>query len=126
LQRAEQQREVLKNKRAESARRGADLICNWICQQQISGPDGESIIEAVRREFAVRDQVGNLPPLPNRAAPPLPELIKRSRPETAFPDDASTVDWYHEWLSRWAYFAFRDPVVRDQALEDALERQWKR
>jgi hypothetical protein len=126
MQRAAQKDQELLSKRARSTRRGTDLICDWICEQQISGPDGELIIEEVRREFATRNQLNKNPEYPKRAAPPLPELIKRRRPERPLPKDESSIDWYHEWLFRWSFFAFRDAVVRDQALEKALERQWKR
>ena len=126
LKRAEQQREMLEIKRTRSAFKGADQICRWIYEQQISGPDGESIIEEVRREFAMRDQDGSLPAIPNKALSPLEELILRCRPEKAFPNDASSVSWYHEWLFRWTYYAFPDPIVRDMALEQALEQQWRR
>ena len=126
LKRAEQHRNKLEIKHTRSACKGADQICSWICEQQISGPDGELIIEEVRREFAMRDQDGSLPALPNKAVPPLKELIQRCRPEKAFPNDASSVSWYHEWLFRWTYYAFPDPIVRDMALEHALEQQWRR
>jgi hypothetical protein len=126
MQRAEQRGQWLLSKRARSTRKAADSICDWICEQQVSGPDGELIIEEVRREFATREQLNRLPEYPERAVPPLQKLIKRCRPERALPNDESTIDWYHEWLFRWAFFAFRDAVVRDQALEQALERQWRR
>jgi transposase-like protein len=98
LQHAEQEGQVLQSKLARSTRKGSDLICNWICEQQISGPDGEFIIEEVRREFATRDQLDKLPEYPKRAAPPLPELIRRCKPERPKDDNSSSNAWYHEWL----------------------------
>ena len=39
--RAERRREVVARERDKAGRKGADLICNWLVEEQISGPDGE-------------------------------------------------------------------------------------
>jgi hypothetical protein len=42
------------------------------------------------------------------------------------PDDPSVVNWYALWLYRWTFFAFPDSAVRDEALDIALQKRWKR
>ena len=126
MRRAKQYTATLEVRRAESARQGADQICNWILKEKIYGPDGERIIEEVRHEFALREMDGSLPAYPERAAPALKELIQRSKPKRPLDDNAASVSWYADWLFRWSFFAYKDPAVRDSALEQALERQWKR
>jgi hypothetical protein len=126
MQRAEQHIATLEIRRAESARQGADQICNWILKEKIYGPDGERIIEEVRHEFDLREMDCSLPALPDHAALSLKELIQRSKPKRPLDGNAALVSWYAEWLCRWSFFAYEDPDVRDSALEQALERQWKR
>lgn len=123
---AVQKRELLEIKRTRSAQKGADQICKWILEEQICHPDGEWIIEEVRREFADRELDGSLSSFPTNAPLPLPELIGRCKPKRPHDGSASSNSWYAEWLCRWTFFAFRDSIVRDNALELALEQQWKR
>jgi hypothetical protein len=120
-----QRQQAAKIDAQHAAQKAADSICQWIIQENISGPDGERIIEEVRREFALREQGRSLPAhkFPKL---PLEELIRKSLPARPHEDNAESVSWYHQWLFRWTFFAFPDPEVRDQALELALERQWKR
>jgi len=54
------------------------------------------------------------------------QIIERSQPKRAIDDNADPINWYHEWLCRWAFFAFPDPEVRDTALDKALQAQWAR
>jgi hypothetical protein len=109
-----------------SAGEAADLICNWFGEHKIYRPDGEMIIKEVRREFAIRERDGSLQAFSNNAVPPINELVWRCKPKRAFPKDATSIHWYHEWLFRWVYFAFPDAQVRDEALQLALDRQKKR
>jgi transposase len=126
LQRAERHIATLEVQRAGSARQATDQICNWIIKERIYGSYGERIIEEVRNEFDLRERDGSLPTLPDHAALSLNELIRRSKPKRPLDDNAASVSWYAEWLCRWSFFAYEDPAVRDNALEQALERQWKR
>jgi hypothetical protein len=123
--RAAQRRQAAKRDQQFAIQTAADSICEWIAQEKVSGPDGERIIDDVRREFALRQQDGSLP---NHNFPKLPlqELIRRCRSKRTHEGNADSDNWYHEWLFRWTFYAFPDSAVRDSALELALERQWKR
>lgn len=123
---AERQQD-LETRRAESAKETAILICNWLAEEGVYGPDGERIIDDVRAEFAKRELYGNLPTYPSEVPIlSVQELIRRARPTQPRPDDATSIDWYHAWLFRWTFYAFPDTAVRDRALELALEAQWRR
>jgi hypothetical protein len=126
LERIARHREVLALERTKSSRKAARLICNWIADTDIYGPDGERIIDDVRREFDLREVDGSLPPPPVNLELPLAELIQRCRPKWSPDNNASSVTWYTQWLCRWAFFAFPDEDIRDSALDLALERQWRR
>ena len=121
-----QDQTAFERRRTEAARKGAVDICNWLREIGFTGPTCEQIVEEVRREFGQREQDGNLPAHPLEKRPPLQTLIERSRPKGPIPNDASAVSWYAQWLCRWTFFAFPDSVVRDEALDIALQQQWKR
>ena len=125
-QRETERQEALDRQRTEAASEGAKVICNWLREIGFTGPACEQTIEEVRREFAQREQGGNLPSPPPKHNLSLQELIQRSRPKTPLPNGASSVSWYAGWLFRWTFFAFPDSFVRDKALDAALQQQWKR
>ncbi len=106
----------------ESADEGADLICNWILKEPLYGPDRVRVIKDVLNEFARRKSDGSLPALPNLAALPITELIQRFQPNTPLDNSLASLTEYAKWLFRWAFFAIKDPVVRDDALKQALKR----
>ena len=114
------------NSDARRSPEASDLICNWIREKQISGPDGESIIGDVRSEFAARERDGTFPAYSNNPVPPLKELIQSYKTGRTARRQADSNHWYGQWLCQWTYFAFRDPIVRDKALELALKVQCKR
>jgi DNA-binding transcriptional MerR regulator len=125
--RAARHREETGLEQAREARRAANSVSDWLAEEGMSGPLGEQVIEETRRDFADRELTGHMPQYPS-GVPELPrkELIQRCRPTTLPENNADYIDWYHQWLWRWAFVAFPDPVVRDDALELALQQQWKR
>jgi hypothetical protein len=52
---------------------------------------------------------------------------RNRHPENAAPwsvnPDAESIEWYADWLARWAYFAFPDEIIRDRALNIALDKE---
>lgn len=126
LKKQVQHQKAFERQRNEAARKGAVDICNWFLDIGFTGPTCEQIIDEVRREFGYREQDGNLPAHPLQELPPLQTIIERSRPVGPVPNDPSVVSWYALWLYRWTFFAFPDSVVRDEALDIALQKQWKR
>lgn len=119
--------EAVEAPRPQSADEGADLICDWILEEPLSGLNRVQIIEDVLNErFAVHR---SRPALPGHAALPLTELIQRYKPNTRLHKNLDSTDRrlemlneYTEWLDRWSFFAFKDSAIRDGALEQALKR----
>ena len=126
LRKSARHREALELERAHAARKAANTICDWLAERGLPGSYGEQILEEVRREFADRELDGSLPPCPRRAEIPLHTIILRSKPNRPIDDNAASIRWYHEWLFRWTYHAFPDQVIRDTALDLALQKQWTR
>jgi hypothetical protein len=114
------------NAQRELERQAADaarIISNWFKQTRLNGRSCETILNEVRREFAIRQADGALP------APSIPnlhidEIIRRSRP--ADDHDIDITAWFAHWLCRWTFFAFPDPHIRDHALDLALKLQERR
>jgi hypothetical protein len=130
---AERQRREKKAQQAaeregeRQANEGAKLICDWLEKNRVSGPDGERIINQVRDKFIQASRTGTPPPKINiPAGRSQAELIELCRPKRPIPNDVENINWYVEWLTWWVLYVFADPNVRDQALDIALERQWKR
>jgi len=126
LKRVALHREEIALEQAREALKAAGTICEWLRNKGVGGSFGEQIIEEVRREFADRDFFLNLPSAPKAHEIPINTIIERSQPKRAIDDNADPINWYHEWLCRWAFFAFPDPEVRDTALDKALQAQWAR
>ena len=123
-QRADQDREALDQKRNQAARKAALTICNWLEERQILPAHGEGIIDESRRILAQAEYLDQLP----KCSPPPPgmptaEVIIRTKPPASVHPDIESVGWYAAWLARWAFFAFPDSVVRDRALNLALDYQ---
>ncbi len=130
---AERQRREKKAQQAaeregeRQANEGAKLICDWLEKNRVSGPDGERIINQVRDKF-IQAMMSNVP-LPAISVPArrsAAELIELCRPKRPIPNDAENINWYADWLTWWVLYVFADPNARHQALDIALERQWKR
>jgi len=125
--RALQAQQAARQDQERQADQAAKLICDWLRKQNIGGPDGETIINLVRDKFKQARSSGI--PLPKVAAPAgrsAAELIKLCRPKRPIPDNAENNNWYVDWLLWWVMYVVRDSDVRDQALDIALEQQWKR
>jgi transposase-like protein len=122
-QQAAKEREVLDAKRTEEAQQGSWTICDWLGKEKLWPSHGEAIINETRMILFEAEQHGTLPQgPPPPPGTPVGEIIRRCRPrpETV---ETSDVARYAEWLAVWAYYAFPDTVVRDRALNLALDKQ---
>lgn len=45
------------------------------------------------------------------------------RPPAIVNAEIGEISWYADWLARWSFYAFRDGLVRDMALNIAIESQ---
>jgi hypothetical protein len=124
--RAEPSPEVLEAQRAESARNGAGLICNWIVREGLNGHHGKAIIEGASARLVVAERKHDRPAIPGHAGTPPDILIERYRPNQPPKGMVARISWYIHWLTRWVYFTFEDSIVRDRALKQALAIQRKR
>jgi hypothetical protein len=118
--------EVVEAPRPQSADEGADLICDWIDTESLNGHHGEVIIKGASDELFRAKWNHHLPPIAKHP-PILPEvIIRHTKPKQPSGQGEARFNWYAKWLARWAYFTFEDPVVRDDALTQALKRQDER
>ncbi len=125
-QREEPSPEVVKAQREESTRVAVDLICDWIEAEGLNGHHGEAVIKGASDRIVVVQRNPNLPAVPKKVGI-LPEvLIRRHRPKQPPDGGVARINWYVLWLARWAYSTFEDPVVREDALKQALKRQDER
>ena len=69
------------------------------------------------------EQCGTLPQgPPPPPGTPVEEIIRRCRPKPET-EESSHVARYAHWLAVWAFYAFPDTLVRDRALNLALDKQ---
>jgi hypothetical protein len=118
--------EIVEARRNELARKAADLISNWITTEDHNGHHGKLIIERAIREIEEGERDHSFPAIPKHAATSPELIIRRCRPEGRHESGVARINWYGQWLSRWAYFAFEDPLIRNSALKKALDQQKKR
>ncbi len=112
--------------RPQSAKEGADLICNWIDSESLNGHHGEEIIKGASDELFKAKLNHQLPPIAKHP-PVLPEvIIRHTKPKQPSGQGEARFSWYAKWLARWAYVTFEDPVERDDALKQALKGQHER
>ena len=116
-------REEVALERERAARQAARKISDWLAAHNLQGPWGERVIEDVRWEYAGRERNGSLPPCPTGFEISFKELVDRCEPKWPMDDNVDFLNWFHEWLCRWTFFAFPDPYVRDTALDIALETE---
>jgi transposase-like protein len=120
---AAKDREELEIKRTQVAQRVCEDICNWLEENGINGIYGEQIVDEARRLLVMAEQDGKLPPYKTPPNTPLAEIIQRVEPHLFRNSDISVVGWFAAWLARWTYFAMPDSLVRDRALNLALDKQ---
>jgi len=126
IRRSSMHREARAFERAQAARHGSKMICDWLADEGISSSYGEQIVDEARRLFAQAEQTGKFPPGAAPADMPTREIIQRCRPAELKSDSISFIARYAWWLALWTFHAFIDSWVRDRALDLALERQWGR
>jgi len=122
LRRAARHREEVELERARQIRKAADQICTWLAGIGLSKPNCEMIVDEVRRKFYTI-----APAPPTRPAPSdltVEQIIERTRPPERKDDSIDILNHFILWLLRWSFFAFPDPLIRDHALDIALERMW--
>jgi lambda repressor-like predicted transcriptional regulator len=125
VRRSSMRDEALELERAQAARQGCRTICNWLNDEGIAKSYGEQIVDEARRLFAQAEQTGKFPPGAAPADMPITEIIQRCRPAELKSDSISFIARYAWWLALWTFHAFTDSWVRDSALDQALERQFK-
>ena len=82
----------------------------------------ERVIEETRSILFSNKQSGTLPKSASLApGTPVDFIIERTRPPWSLNPDTESAGWYADWLARWVFFAFPDEVVRDRALNIALD-----
>ena len=130
---ANQARESAERERKRAVEQVCQAIGEWLQGEGHSGGQGEQIIDEARYMLASTEATNQLP----RVAPPQPgtpieQIIKRTRPTWPAEDlripwmeRSDPMHWYAEWLVRWVYFALPDSHSRYQALESALELQYR-
>jgi transposase-like protein len=116
-------REEREIKRMQAAQKGCEDICDWLQENEIKGAYGEQIVDEARRLLAIAEQNGKLPPRQAPPNTPLAEIIQRMELPQSSNSDISFVGRFADWLVRWAYFAMPDSLVRDRALNLALDKQ---
>jgi transposase-like protein len=122
VQRAAKERQAAESKRMQAAQQGSKTICDWLEEEKLWPAHGEAIVDETRMILFGAERYGTLPQgPPPPPSTPVEEIIRRCRPkpETV---ESSDVARYAHWLAVWAYYAFPDTVVRDRALNLALNR----
>jgi len=126
IRRSSKHREALEFERTQASLRGCRAICDWLVKEDIPGSYGEQIVEEARRKLALAEEGKRLP---RDAAPPdMPTamIIQRCRPAEPKTDAISFVAWFAHWLALWAAYSMTDSWVRYNAIELALEKQFRR
>ncbi|MDR3411086.1 MAG: hypothetical protein P4L87_09125 [Formivibrio sp.] len=121
--RAAKNRETLECERTKAAQKACQEICAWLREEGLGEAHGEAIADEARRKMAAAEYFETLPASKAPLGTSLAEIIQRLRPPESINSDVGSVDWYADWLTRWAYFAWPDSSVRDKALGLALAKQ---
>lgn len=122
---AEQNQQALERKRTQAARKAALTICEWLDEHELCPSHCAVIIEEARRilaEAEFRDNLPTSPPPPPQF--PTDKIISQMRPPASVNPDVGEVWWYADWLARWAFYASPDRILRDKALNIALDYQY--
>ena len=102
---------------------GSQVLQPAVSEEQISGPNGEHVIDKVRSELAEREWNGSLPPVPTDL-PKLhrDELIRRCKPKTLYPGNAETLTGTTNGSSAGPVSCFLIPRCVGPPLDIALEK----
>lgn len=119
LRRAARHREEVELERVRQVRKAVDQICTWLSGIPLNKPNCEMIVDEVRRKFHT---LAPAPPI--RVDLTVEQIIERTRPPELKDHSVDILNRFVLWLLRWTYFAFPDPLVRDNALDLALQKQW--
>ena len=126
IRRTDRQRESRQLERNKASIRGCTTICDWLAEENLSASSGQQIVGEARRLLAIAEDTKQLP---RDAAPPdMPTgmIIQRCRPPEPKTDKISFVAWFAYWLALWVANSMTDSWIRYQAIELALERQFRR
>lgn len=121
-----QRRSSAEAKRTKEAEAASKLIFDWLAEEkkELLGSVGECIISNARHILADAEQKGKLPLVP---APPTEmsakEVMNRLRPPRLINDEVGSPGWYAQWLARWTFYVFPNPLIRHKALNIALDAQ---
>ena len=126
IRRSEKQHEAREFERTQASLRGSRTICDWLVQGKWSGGFGEQIVCEAQRELALAERTNQFPKNAAPADMSVSQIIRRCRPPVLTTDATNPLARHAHWLARWVYYAFTDAGVRYQALELALEVQFKR
>lgn len=122
--RAARNREEIKLERERQTFHAADLICRWLLETQMFGPDRARVVEDT--QFKIRGDVAAELLPSNRITPgaSVEQIIEQTKPPALKKDDNIDITgWFSEWLYNWTFYAFREEANRYNALDLALERQ---
>jgi hypothetical protein len=112
--------ETLTIDRDRETHEAADLICDWLLQTNLFGPDREMIVKEVQRKFRMMKEAGLHPSAIAPPGMPVFQIIKCTEPPT-LTDDSIDVARLAQWLCKWSLNAFPNEEIRYAALDLALE-----
>jgi hypothetical protein len=117
------EREIVQGQQTEAAQQGSRIICDWLEKENHWPSHGEAIIDEARMILFGAERNGTLPEAPPPPlGTPVAEIIRRCQPRPETNEDFD-VARYARWLAIWAFHAFPDTVIRDRALNLALDKQ---
>jgi hypothetical protein len=110
-------------RRTEEAKKAAKIIRDWLESKLGFLAHRENVIDEARRTLEMNKRQGTLPKRALSPDTPVETVIQRMQPPWSVNPDAESIEWYADWLARWAYFAFPDEIIRDRALNIALDKE---
>jgi len=121
--RADKIREETTNKQEDQAQTACAQICRWLVSERIFGGNAEQVIDEVRLHLFWAESQGRLNQPMKKPNASVFRIIELSKPKFSMDENAGFITWYAAWLYRWTVWSFVDPLVRDKALDLALQRQ---
>jgi hypothetical protein len=117
--------DVLDQQRTKEATKGAEMIGDWLKTKLGFAGIREKVIDEARRILAENKWSGTLPNCAPPSGTTVETIIERTRPPRSVNPDSDSIGWVADWLARWVFFAFPNEVVRDRALNIALDKEIK-